>query len=110
MTIFEPEVAVAIARCVIARSRPKERRADPEHPSACAWEPYPTDELVRALDGFNAWAGFDVRSNTYSRHEIRVFAELPRDEQHARVVAAQGFEEPVPDPSSTPAASEAWLA
>lgn len=100
MTIFEPPAAIAAARCVVSRTRPDRRGApiDPEHPRECAWCPFPTDELVRAVEGFNAWAGWDERSRTHERHDVRLFAELPRERQHQLVVEAQEFVPPPPEP------------
>ena len=91
--ITEPEVAVAIGRCVTARSLATvTRQVTSQHPRRCAWCDYPLAELARMVEGYNAWAGYSERSGTYQRHEARVFAELPRDEQVRRIVAAQGLE------------------
>lgn len=105
MTVFDPEVAVAIGRCVTARSIELPGRVDPEHPRRCGWCGHPTSELVAALTWFNTWAGWSERSRTYERHDVRIFAELPRDQQRARVLTAQDFEpdEPIQEPAARPA-------
>jgi hypothetical protein len=99
--INEPEVAVAAARCVTARALDQHGVTE-QHPRPCTWCDYDRGELARMVQGYNTWAGYSERSGTYERHEARVFAELPRDEQLRRIVEAQGLE-----PESQPVEAEA---
>lgn len=80
------------------------------HPRECGWCDYPLTTLTEMVDTFNQWAGFDVRSNTYSRHEVRVFVDLPREEQQRRIEAAQSFADPEPvlQPPPEPEHDEEW--
>lgn len=87
--LFEPEAAIAASRCVIARSVSDGRT--PQHPRACGWCDYPLADLRSMVEGFNQWAEYSNRSHTFGRHELRVWSEMPRAEQEARIVAAQAF-------------------
>lgn len=112
MVTFEPEVAVAIARCVTSRSLADRARktVDVDHPRACGWCDYPVDELVRSITGFNEWAGWNETKRTYERHDVRVFAELPRERQRELVLVAQAFEPDAIVPlAPDPAEDASWL-
>jgi hypothetical protein len=102
--INEPEVAVAAGLCVTARALDPRGVTTP-HPRRCTWCDYDRGELARMVQGYNAWAGYSERSGTYERHEARVFAELPRDEQLRRIVEAQGLEPEQGVGGSDPSAS-----
>lgn len=105
--IDEPASAVAAALCLVARNNDG---VTSRHPRRCGWCDYPTDELVRMVDGFNTWAGFNDRRRTYERHDARVFAELPPARQAELVLAAQGFD-PEPEPVTASKATEdtSWI-
>lgn len=99
--IDDPAVAVAVSRCLAARSASvrtgDEYRGD-RHPRRCTWCDFPPGYLAELLDGWNAWAEPRDRgkSTVYTRHDVQVFAELQRRdpaEAERRVVAAQGFTE-----------------
>jgi len=111
MTVIDdPAAAGAAGRCVIARSV-SDRAMTSSHPRACGWCDYPLADLSRMVEGFNAWAGYNSRSNTFAHHELRVWSELPRDEQERRIVEAQAFPEDEP-PVAAPSVAEegpAWL-
>lgn len=105
--VWEPADGVAIARCMAARFRDRDHRVTVDHPSSCGWCDYPIDELERQLTSFNAWAGHDERSNSYSAHEVRRFYDLPREEQRDLITAAQdltGHAWPPRTPPPTPVA------
>jgi hypothetical protein len=89
---LDPPSAIAAGICLTARALDPERRLAGRHLRECGWCFYPTEALAELVAAFNAWAGFHERSRTYARHEARIFAELPRDQQAALVLAAQGFE------------------
>ena len=101
--IFEPAVAIAVSRCLTARSIDEGGRTA-VHPRECGWCSYPLPELVSMVEGFNAWAGHDMRSNSYAKHEARVFDDLPRDEQQRLILEAQDFPELRPTPVPAPPA------
>lgn len=99
-TVLEdPAAAGAASRCLIARSV-SDRGTTTAHPRACGWCDYPLADLRRMVDGFNEWAEYSARSNTFGHHELRVFAELPRDEQERQITAAQAFPELVTVPAA----------
>lgn len=114
--IDDPAAAAAVGRCLIARSI-DDRGETTAHPRPCGWCDYPLEDLRRMADGFNEWAAYSQRSNTFGHHELRVFGELPRDEQERRIVEAQAFpplEEPKPVAVTPPAhdvdeEGPAWL-
>lgn len=112
--LFEPAEAVAAARCLAARTTDRPPITT-SHPRACGWCDYQLGELRQLVEGFNEWADYSNRSHTFGRHELRVWAELPRDEQELRIVAAQAFPEPgappePPPPEPDPAQEgPAWL-
>jgi hypothetical protein len=88
--ISDPPAAVAAGLCLTARSIDREG-VTAQHPRPCAWCDYPLPELLRLVDGYNQWAGWSERAGTFERHEARVFAELPREEQRRMVLEAQGM-------------------
>lgn len=105
--VWEPADGIAAARCLAARTRDPERRETVDHGSACDWCDYPTGELANLVEGFNRWAGWDGRSNSYAEHEVRRFYDLPREQQRSLIAAAQGLTgnpwSPVqPEPESAP--------
>ena len=79
---LEPASAVAVAKCLVSRSRPVAglNHAD-YHPRPCAWEDFTRDDLSRLLDDFNAEARYHV--------DVERFHALPRSEQARLVLAAQ---------------------
>lgn len=87
----DPAIAVAMARCLAARSLDPARPVTRQHDRRCGWCDWPVDELRVGVEAFNAWAGFDDRANTTRHHKTRVFAELPRDRREELIVAAQAF-------------------
>jgi hypothetical protein len=93
MVIFEPASAIAASRCLAARVRDSGHRVTASHPRRCGWCDYPTDVLDGLVRGFNAWAGYSERTGTYAHHELRVWAELGKDEQLSQIVAAQVLED-----------------
>lgn len=108
MTVIDdPAVAVAVGHCLGARSVATETRpaVTERHPRPCGWCDYPLEDLRRMLEGWNQWAEYNARSNTFGHHELRIWTELPRAEQEARVLAAQAFPElaPVASPEPAPA-------
>lgn len=115
--IFEPAAAIAASRCLTARTVDPSHATTNAHPRPCGWCDTPVEGLRSMVEGFNAWAGFDLRGNTYQRHEVRVFVDLPRDEQERQIVEAQAFPEPPAAPMEQPVAPPAdadampdWLA
>ena len=93
--IREPEVAIAVGRCVTARSLGFPKTAVADHLTDCGWCVYPVEVLSAALREWTTWAEFNDRSNTTGRHALRTFVELPRDRQRELVLAAQAFPEPM---------------
>lgn len=114
--ISEPEMAIAAGRCLTARSlaTPTRGAITVRHPRPCGWCDWPLEDLRRMVDGFNTWAGYVARANTYAHHELRVWQEKPAAEQEALIVAAQAFEdEPTaeaPGAMAGPAGAEAHAA
>lgn len=117
IVVREPEVAIAVGRCVNARSLGYPGRLVADHEADCGWCDYPVEILADALRDFVAWADFDDRSNTTGHHVLRTFAELPRDQQRELARVAQAFpapaDLPVPPGESPPAPDvdeePAWL-
>jgi hypothetical protein len=107
MTVIDdPAAAGAAGRCVIARSV-SDRAVTNLHPRPCGWCDYPLPDLSRLVEGFNAWAGSNSRSNTFAHHELRLWSELPRAEQDRLITEAQAFE---PAPAAAPVEEgPAWL-
>lgn len=105
--IDDPAVARAIDRCVTARAIADRRGpVTRTHPRPCGWCDYPTDHLVRLLEGFNVWSGWDERTRTYERHDVRVWTVAARRnpaEAERLIVAAQGLVEPLPATPPPPA-------
>jgi hypothetical protein len=99
--LFDPAAAIAAGRCVTARAIDEHGRTS-MHDRECGWCDYPLPVLVEMVATFNEWAGFDMRSNSYARHEVRAFVDLPREEQQRRIVVAQSFAEPTPSPTPSP--------
>ena len=91
--IDDPASAVAASLCVIARSVLVTVPVTNRHPSACGWCDYPAPVLSGMVADFNYRAGYDQKHGTYARHDVRVFAALPRAEQVALVAEAQALEE-----------------
>lgn len=95
MAIFEPEAGIAAGRCLAARvraaSRPHALPITTQHPRPCAWCDWPLEALDAEVSGFNEWAGYSARSNTFAHHELRVWSELPHSVQEERITAAQGL-------------------
>jgi len=88
--LFEPASAIAASICIAARTLSSVAR----HPRPCGWCDWPTDELRKMLEGFNAWAGYDERKGTYRQFDARVFQGLPPKEQARLVLEAQAFPPP----------------
>lgn len=84
--ILEPASAVAVAKCLVARSRPISGVTLPDyHPRPCVWEDFSRDDLSRML------ADFHVESRGHI--DVERFQSLPRDHQARLVRAAQYPEE-----------------
>lgn len=97
--IFEPAAAIAASRCLTAHSIDPVHARTSAHPRRCGWCDTPVEGLRQMVEGFNDWAGFDLRRNSYARHEVRVFVDLPRAEQERQIVTAQELE---PEPAKEP--------
>jgi hypothetical protein len=85
----DPAAAVAIAKCILARRPAVVPTVQTSHPRPCRWCARSTDDLLAALERFNAWAAYDDRSNSYRRYEVRVFVDLPKERQAELVACAQ---------------------
>lgn len=110
--IFEPASAIAASRCLTARSIDPVHGRTNAHPRPCGWCPTPVEGLRSMVEGFNQWSGFDVAKNTYERHEVRVFVDLPRAEQERQIVEAQDFPpvvEAEPEPVAVRPEPPPWL-
>lgn len=100
--IFGPAEAMAAARCLTARSIAD--GVTEVHPRKCGWCTEPLGDLRALVEGWNAWAAYEPKGQTggvAGRHEVRVFAELPRDEQRRQIEDAQQFP---PEPLAVQAA------
>ncbi len=114
--IDEPAAAIAAARCLTARSLSRRPGGEwtESHARRCDWCDFPLDVLAALIDGFNDWAGFKPRTNTYARFDAQTWAEMARrhpEQAEAEIVAAQGFqpvtvadEAPAHEPEVPPAA------
>lgn len=106
--IDEPAAAIAAGRCLTARSLSKRPGGEFErdnHPRRCDWCDFPLDVLAALIDGFNDWAWFKPRTNTYARYDAQTWAEMARrhpEQAEAEIVAAQGLE-PVTERNEPPA-------
>jgi hypothetical protein len=101
--IDEPAAAIAAGYCVAARSLTTDGRTT-RHPRPCTWCDYPLSVLAPMVEGFNAWAQpkDQGQGHVYGRHDVRVFSELPRDEQERLVLEAQGLTPDVGQGGSNP--------
>jgi hypothetical protein len=93
--LFGPADAIAASRCLIARSIAGGTTAD--HPRKCGWCSEPIADLRSLVAGFNDWAAYrptGKTGGTSERHEVRLFMELPRDEQRQLIEEAQALEDP----------------
>lgn len=104
----DPAVAIAMGRCLTARSLATGSQAfrpTARHDRECGWCAYPVDELQAAVIEFNNWAGFNDRLGTSGRHATRTFThELSPADQEARIVEAQALvaEKPMPAEKAAP--------
>jgi hypothetical protein len=95
----DPAAAVAAGRCLNARVYDPDRWLTTDHPSRCGWCVYPQPVLAEMIADFHRWAGWDERRRVFAHHELRVWAELKREQQRDQVAAAQELEsEPPPAP------------
>jgi len=79
---LEPASAVAVAKCLVARSRPISGVTLPDyHPRPCAWEDFTRADLSRLLEDFHVESRGHV--------DVERFHALPRSEQARLVMAAQ---------------------
>lgn len=100
--IRDPAVAVAIAKCVLARMFVPTVLGDMRmlHPEECGFEEMDTDYLLEKLIEFNTWSGTDPVDH-YNPGEPPMSALQPRieqwnrlepDQQRALVRQAQGYD------------------
>ena len=81
--ILEPASAVAVAKCLTARTRPVAVLMLPDyHPRPCAWEDFDRAELARMLDDFN----FET---SHGHPAVERFQTMTKEAQARLVMAAQ---------------------
>lgn len=101
--IRDAAIAVAAAKCVVARDIGKDSLGvlTPRHfhPEECAFCEMETEWLRQAVTEFNAWAGLNPPATMDAafpdlqpiQPSVESFMLLPREEQAIRVSRAQGY-------------------
>lgn len=99
--IRDPAIAVAAAKCHLARWRDMKTilgiSANSFHPAECGFCDYPADRLAEAVVEFSEWAGlYQTKASDDTlpvRDQVESFLMLPRHEQLRLVEKAQSYDE-----------------
>lgn len=101
MTVRDPAMAIAMAKCWLASWMPPGAEAfglPPEssfHPDACGFCDMPRDLLVQMLEEFQTWSLISVYDDEVPlRAEIEAWQTLSPEQQNFKVRQAQGYNQP----------------